>query len=235
VRATVDAGLLLAQRPDEAGRSWLVIGDSHAVLLMDGWMPSRRVARASSSATVLYLGPRLLRSVAVEGFPTWVLRLVRARRRSPAARGAVDAIVVLGEIDLRCHLAKPGRSGDDQLEELARAYVARMVDLVAELGSGGRVVICGPNPPSPAYDETHESYPVVGDVAERIEILDRLVAAVARQVEASGTPQVRFLDVRPLVQAPDGTLSPELTFDGCHLNRRGSAAVRAALHHLGRG
>jgi lysophospholipase L1-like esterase len=208
-----------------------VIGDSHAVLLMEGWMPSARVVRSGRSTTVLYLGPRLLHSVAREGFPPWVLRLLTARRRSPLARGPLTAVLTLGEIDLRCHLAKPGRGDADSLAALVEDYLVRVRDLLPLLGRGGRVVLCGPNPPSVSY-ESEDGFPVVGSVEERAAILDRLCSTLDAAVRALGDPAVRFVDVRAAVGDASGLLREDLTFDGCHLNSTGSAIVRAMLDDL---
>lgn len=230
-RTRVDGALLLAQGRDAGGRSLVAIGDSHSVLLVDGAMPSPQVVRSTPSTTVLYLGPRLMHSVGRDGLPAWVHRLLRRRRRSPLARGGLTAALLFGEIDLRCHLAKPGRGGDDSLAELVSGFLARATGLLEELGPDGRVVIVGPNPPSSTY-ESDEGYPVVGDVDVRAEILDRLCAALAGAVHAVGDPRLRFLDVRPDVADERGHLRPELTFDGCHLNAAGSALVRQRLAEL---
>ena len=191
-------------------------------------MPSRRVVDVDATTTLLYLGPRLMHSVGRDGFPPWVLRLVNAWRRSPLARGVPTVAVLLGEIDLRCHLAKPGRSGDEALSQLVEAYLARMRDLLDRLGPAGQVVVCGPNPPSSVY-ESDEAFPVVGDADERAAILDRLCAKLSAGIGAAGDPRLRFLDVRPLVAAPNGHLRADMTFDGCHLNAEGASLVRDGL------
>ena len=230
-RANTDGALLLAHGRDEHGRSTVVIGDSHSVCLVAGQLPSPRVQRADRSTTVLYLGPRLLHSVAREGFPDWVGRLIAARRRSPLARGGLTAVLTLGEIDLRCHLAKPGRGDADALASLAQAFVGQTVALLAALGPDGRVVVLSPNPPSEAY-ESEEGFPVVGGVDERVTILDGLCRAFQTEVAAVGDPALRFLDARSAVQDDAGQLRADLTFDGCHLNTGGAAIVRRMLADL---
>jgi lysophospholipase L1-like esterase len=225
---------LLAQGPDGHNRSLMVVGDSHAVLLVEGTMPSRRVVHVGPATTLVYLGPRLMHSVARDGLPTWALRLLAAWRRSPLARGGPTVALLLGEIDLRCHLAKPGRADPDALEGLVDTFLLRARDLLERLGPDGHVVVCGPNPPSSTY-ESDEAFPVVGDVDERIAILDRLCATISAGVEAANDPRLRFLDVRPIVAGPDGHLREDLTFDGCHLNATGAALVRARLAELDAG
>jgi hypothetical protein len=209
----------------------VVVGDSHAVLMVEGSMPSRRIVHVAPGTTLVYLGPRLMHSVAHSGFPSWTLRLLQAWRRSPLARGEPTITLLLGEIDLRCHLAKPGRSDAAALEWLVDAYLDRARGLLEHMGPGGHVVVCGPNPPSSTYD-SDEDFPVVGDVDERVAILDRLCSILSARIESAGDSRLRFLDVRPLVAGPDGHLREDFTFDGCHLNASGAALLRARLASL---
>lgn len=141
-------------------------------------------------------------------------------------------MLVLGEIDVRCQLGQDGRGDDAALEALADDYVARAVGLLDVLRSTDSVVVLGPNPPSESYVELYQGYPVVGSVAERSQLLDGLCRHLRAATERSGDQRLRFLDVRPLVAADDGSLRAELTFDGCHLNRTGAALVRAVLADL---
>jgi hypothetical protein len=230
-RANVDGARLLAQGSGPHHRSTVVIGDSHAVHLVDGWMPSPRVVHADRATSVIYLGPRLMHSFARDGLPSWAHRLVAARVRSPFARSPMTAVLTLGEIDVRCHLAKPGRADEPSLRELAKGYVDRAGALLGELGPDGRVVVLGPNPPSEEY-ESAEGYPVVGSAQERAAILHRLCGALEAEVRARDEPRLRFLDVRPAVADGAGLLQADLTFDGCHLNTAGSAIVRRMLAEL---
>jgi hypothetical protein len=221
----------MGQRADAHGRSLSIIGDSHAVLLVEGVMQSRRVVSVDPTTTLLYLGPRLMHSVGRDGFPSWVLCLVRSWRRSVLARGRRTVALLLGEIDLRCHLAKPGRSDQETLERLAESYLVQARSLADQLGPDGRVVVCSPNPPSTTY-ESDEAFPVVGSADERAAILDRLCRSLAGGIQAANDKRLRFLDVRPLVAGPNGHLREEFTFDGCHLNAAGAALVRAKLAEL---
>lgn len=222
---------LMGQRADGHGRSLSIIGDSHAVLLVEGVMPSRRVVSVDPTTTLLYLGPRLMHSVGRDGFPSWVLCLVRRWRRSVFVRGRRTVALLLGEIDLRCHLAKPGRSDEEALNRLVESYLVQVRDLASRLGPEGQVVVCAPNPPSTTY-ESDEAFPVVGTADERADILDRLCRSLANGIQAANDKRVRFLDVRPLVAGPNGHLREEFTFDGCHLNAAGAALVRAKLAEL---
>jgi lysophospholipase L1-like esterase len=194
-------------------------------------MPSRRVVHVDSSTTLVYLGPRLMHSVARDDLPAWSRRLIRAWSRSPLARGGRTVVVLLGEIDLRCHLAKPGRSDPAALQDLVDAFLVRVRSLLPVLGADGHVLVCGPNPPSSVY-ESDEAFPVVGDVDERVAILDRFCATLVDRIDAAGDGRLRFLDVRPLLAGPDGQLRSDLTFDGCHVNAAGAARLRDRLASL---
>jgi hypothetical protein len=232
-RGRRDGLRLRFQRPGSTGASTLVIGDSHAVLLFDATMPSPRVVRISASTSIVYLGPRLLHSFGRDGLPDWAFRTLRGRRRSVFAARDVAAVVALGEIDLRCHLAKPGRADPSALAELASATIERGRELLDLLGGDSRVVVLAPNPPSEFYESGEAGYPVVGGVVERVEILDRMVAALRCAIDEAPETRIELLDFRSDVADGNGQLRPDLTFDGCHLNAAGSAIVRRRLAELG--
>lgn len=204
----------------------LWIGDSHSVLLNTDrfplWMGS-----VGEGRFVWHLGPRILHSIAANGFPPVVEWVADRVRRLPAAR-RLTCFFVFGEIDVRCHLA-PRLSAD-----LDASFVATYVDratALAERFGARHVVIVTPTPPSDDIAD-HVMFPIAGDIAQRTAAHRWLSDALVDAVPA-GDPRVSVLDLRPALADDAGRLPAALTYDGCHTNDAGRAAVRRLVEaHL---
>ncbi|UMG91121.1 SGNH/GDSL hydrolase family protein [Nocardioides sp. TF02-7] len=204
----------------------LWIGDSHSVLLNTErfplWMGS-----VGEGRFVWHLGPRILHSIATNGFPPVVERVADRLRRLPASR-RLTCFFVFGEIDVRCHLGPRVAAGID--DAFVTAYVDRAVALADRLGAA-RVVIVTPTPPSDHIAD-HVMFPIAGDVAQRTAAHRWLSDALVDAVPA-GDPRVGVLDLRAALADEDGRLPEALTYDGCHTNDAGRAAVRRLVRdHL---
>jgi len=197
----------------------LWIGDSHSVLLNTERFPLW-MSPGPGGRFIWHLGPRIIHSVAANGFPPVVERTLRRLRRLPAAR-RVTCLFVFGEIDVRCHLAPRLTSGLDT--DWVGRYVERAVALADSMGAA-RIVIVTPTPPSDAIED-HVMFPIAGDIVARTAahrwLSDALVAAVP-----AGDPRVSVLDLREALADEDGRLPEHLTYDGCHTNEAGRDAVR---------
>jgi hypothetical protein len=200
----------------------LWIGDSHAVLLNSPRFPFPVLAPVREGQFAWHVGPLLMHSVAVRGFPFPVERLAGVIRLFPASRRLTCAFV-FGEIDVRCHLAPRLEGGLDTA--FVDRYVDRAIDLTERIGSP-RGVIVVPTPPSDDVQD-HVMFPVAGDLAQRIEchtlVRERLIAALRDRDD----PRLDLLDLREVLADGNGRLRSELTDDGCHTNDEGRAAVRA--------
>lgn len=229
--ANLNATRLVFRSPGRNVPRWIYIGDSHAVHLIQTEFPSPRVAYRDRSTASLYLGPRLLYSVATSGWPRWVARTLRALRtvQRISTAAPIYLVVILGEIDVRCHLAAPGRM--DGIRDLAQQAIERAVELCHYLPPASRVVVCSPLPPSQDYLSMAQ-FPVVGSVAERLHVLGELRSALHEAVDALPPSDVLFFDPCPFVVRADGELRRDLTIDGCHLNSRGAALIRRQLENL---
>lgn len=200
----------------------LIVGDSHAVLLGGrSLMSARRILRACDmeSAYILWLGPKLLYSITRKGLPVWV-RVLQSGALSRVGGSGVRLEMVLGEIDIRCHLASRLRLyGQGAVEKLGDDFVD-FLRACSEIPGILEIKYHEPTPPSDLGIE-NRAFPRVGTLAERIrchEVLsERIASGIATRFGNSS--RVRFIpNPRGSVLA-DGSLNPSWTDDGCHFNR----------------
>lgn len=203
----------------------LWIGDSHTVLLNTGTFPLF-MDLISERRFIWHLGPRLMHSVSAKGFPSVVRLHARNLGRLPRSR-QFTVFFVFGEIDVRCHLAARLADGIDAT--WVETYVQRCVALANDIGAA-RIVILTPTPPSDEIED-HGMFPISGTIDERVAahawLSDALLAALPQNARVSA------IDLRTALSGPDGRLPADLTYDGCHTNDAGRAAVRrVVLDHL---
>ena len=200
------------------------IGDSHAVHMHSASMitAARQVA---PGLWVIHLGPRLMYSIAREGFPTAVDRLLRLTRRTRRARDIVWGFS-FGEIDVRCHLVP--RMSDPAPLAFVPTYVDVVQRAVASAGAR-RGLILVPPPQSDTYPE-QEILPVVGTIVERTDVNRALRTALVEAVSAlpDHDASIHLVDVTDEFSDARGWLREELTFDGLHANDAGRAILRRA-------
>lgn len=228
-------GQLRRQRAATTLRSWLLvlrslggrpielwIGDSHASHLNTSDWPVPPQNTIAPGVHVRHLGPRLMFSVARDGFPPEVTRLVRRLVRF--GRAPVTLLLVVGEIDIRCHLA-PRLAGTATPLDFPARYVAHGL----ALGAGvARLVFVVPVPPSDEVQDA-QGFPVAGTLAERLDVFARMRSALHDAVDPS---QALLLDATSCLGDGDGALRSEFSFDGCHVNEAGRVVVRAQLDTL---
>jgi lysophospholipase L1-like esterase len=218
--------LLRATRSTRTTELWF--GDSHAAYI------NARYAHAGLSKTpdgqiVWHLGPRLMSSLARNGFPSRVnrgARLLGALNK----RGALVPIFIAGEIDVRAHLVQRSKSVDFDLTFVAD-YV-RNARRLADLIGATCVVFVVPVPPSSTWP-VFTDFPINGSIDERIAVFRQLRTALAKAVaELEGPPTAVVVDATDLLVDSSGALSGELTDDGCHTNSDGSKFVRDRLEQI---
>jgi hypothetical protein len=202
----------------------LWIGDSHASHLNTSDWPVPAQNRIVRGRYVRHVGPRLMFSMARDGFPPEIVRL--ARRLGRYGRGHIVVILVAGEIDIRCHLA-PRLVGTDLRPEFPAAYVEHGIALGA-LAKADRLLFVVPVPPS---DEVQDAlgFPVAGTLSERLVAFGWVRAAMHAALDPGAA---LLLDATPGLADVSGALRTELSFDGCHVNEAGRVIVRAALDSL---
>lgn len=215
--------LLWASRRGRLTEMW--VGDSHSVTFVSANAPLPGILNAGQGRWIWHLGPRVMYSVARDGFPRWLHRAAQSIARTPTGSD-VAWLFSFGEIDIRCHLGPRLTVGADL--EFVSSYVAQVRGLVEDAGTSTAAVVV-PVPPS---EDTlnHVHFPVKGTVEERVTahraVRAGLLAATGRD---SPGADVRVLDATDVLADPSGLMRPALTDDRCHTNAAGRAAVRRKL------
>ncbi len=204
------------------------IGDSNAVHMNSADMFAA-ARRFPNGLWVIHLGPRVMFSIAREGLPPAVLRLLRWTRRTPRAHDIIWGFS-FGEIDVRCHLV-PHMAEPDALEFVG-TYLG-LVQRAASSAGARRALVLIPPPQSDTYDE-QAGFPIKGTIEERTatnrELRDALIRAVA-QLPSDGAA-VHLVDVVDDLADERGHMREDMTFDGLHTNEKGRAVFRAAVDEV---
>lgn len=204
------------------------VGDSNAVFFgAEGFQPLG-VGSSIDRRWVWHLGPRLMYSVARDGFKPALHRAVRRLSRLPHGRDVVW-VFSFGEIDNRCHLA-PRVSAGESLDFVA-SYVERIRALVRDAAVPFGVVMI---PVPPAVEQfVHDEFPVRGTNEERLAtqglLRKRLLDEIAR---SSGRPEILALDVTEELSDDDGWYRSDVHTDGVHPNDAGREIAQAGLRRL---
>lgn len=207
----------------------LWVGDSHAVFLNNCWPVSSRLSRIDDQRFVWHLGPRLMYSIANNGFPLDVLLVARLIHWFGGSRN-VALIFVFGEIDVRVHLADTQAQSRRSLKFLSE-YAEQCRLLGQKLGAT-HVVVTVPVPPGDSFDDAPE-FPRSGTLAERINAFRELRQALEAALSATGAePKTVLLDCTEKLANPDGSLRADLTDDGCHVNKSGALLVRGGVQAI---
>jgi lysophospholipase L1-like esterase len=199
------------------------IGDSHAVHINTPAMVTA-LRRLPDGRWVWHLGPRIMFSIAREGFPPALLRVLRMVSHSRGASEVVWAFS-FGEIDVRCHLVP--RMGDPAS---ALTFVPRYLDHVqqaATLAGARRALVLVPPPESDVYPE-QAGFPIVGTLEERVDASHALRDAMLRAAKelSSVGAAVHLIDVTEEFSDERGAIIEDLTYDGLHTNDAGRAVIR---------
>jgi hypothetical protein len=220
-------GLLRSCLSDSSTNLW--IGDSHSVFLTRSWPVSSRLTKIEDHTFVWHAGPRLMWSIAHNGFPADV-RLVAQLIRWFGGSRSLSLVVVFGEIDVRVHLAGTRRKSQRSMQFVSE-YVTRCQHLGQKL-CASRVFITVPVPPGDSFVET-PGFPRSGTLAERINAFQNLRLALEAALHSTETePTTVMLDFSEELADSDGSLRGDLTDDGCHVNDRGARLVGETLSAL---
>jgi hypothetical protein len=208
---------IATRRPLE--RLW--IGDSHATFVAGTRVRAFDVS--SEHEGVVWLGPRLMYSIARDGFPDPL---------TPELDGVsldltlTPVVLVFGEIDCRVHLVERLAAGGS-LEFVSR-YVVRAAELRARLGASD-IVLLGPVPPSDK-GESNPEFPKNGTLAERIAVSRLLERTLSEATASLRDRRVAAVPITSLLAGSEtGALARQLTDDGTHVNPLGADLIRGRL------
>lgn len=206
------------------------VGDSNAVLFGAPRFPRLFIGSIEPRRWVWSLGPRLMFSVARDGYPPTMHHMLRVLRHVPGNR-EVLWIFSAGEIDLRCHLVPRIAEGADL--GFVKQYIEKVRGLVDQFNASCAAVSV-PTPPAVDLVDT-DGFPVVGTLEERL-AAHRLMRK--RMLEETGTTSgstgavIYAFDATDRMSNEDGYYRPEVTEDGVHPNDAGRAEIRAAVTEL---
>jgi len=200
-------------------RLW--IGDSHATFLAGTRV--RPFDVSSEHEGVVWLGPRLMYSIARDGFPDPLTPELHGVSLDLAP---TPIVLVFGEIDCRVHLVERLAAGGS-LDFVSR-YVARAAELRARVGAS-HIVLLGPVPPSD-QGESNPEFPKNGTLAERIAVARLLERTLSEATASLGDRRVAVAPITSLLAGSEtGELAGRLTDDGTHVNPLGADLIRKQL------
>lgn len=203
------------------------VGDSHAVFSGADRFPPLGIGSTGGGHWVWHLGPRLMFSIARDGFTPGLHRAFRLLGRIPRNRDVVW-LFSFGEIDIRCHLV-PRIAAGDRLDFIAD-FIGRLQDVVDELGVPFVAYVV---PVPPAVDAfIHESFPVIGTKEERNAAHALLRRRVLEEIDSATGPRVIAFDCSDVLRDDDGWFSTELQTDGVHLSDAGRELTQVTLRKL---
>jgi lysophospholipase L1-like esterase len=218
-------GLVLSIARGRVDEVW--VGDSNAVFFGADKFPKLGVGSTEPRRWVWHLGPRLMFSVARDGYPPMMHRMLRVLRRIRANRDVLW-IFSAGEIDLRCHLVPRLKAGADIT--YVKTYIERVQGMVRELD----VPYAAVSMPVPASDGLihNPGFPVVGTVDERSAahrlMRERILSETGPASDSNG-PVIYAFDAVDQLSDEHGHYRPDLTSDGIHPNDAGRAVIRTAM------
>lgn len=197
----------------------LLVGDSHACFFA-GERPRRTVQQEDGTA-VIWLGPRLMHSVAMKGFGF----SLRQRLLLHRSRGAV-VVAILGEIDVRMYLGlRPFQKY--RSDAWVKDYCERVLALGEHLRSR-RIIVVSPVPPSDRGLDNPE-FPRRGSLAARLDGHRWLCLSLEERCRRQGDRGATFLNLTSVLSDSSGQLKTELSDDGVHVNFLGAHLTRESI------
>jgi hypothetical protein len=221
-------GLVIAIARGRVDEVW--VGDSNAVFFGANKFPRLGIGSTEPRRWVWHLGPRLMFTVARDGYPPMMHRMLRLLRHVRANR-KVLWIFSAGEIDLRCHLVPRLKEGADI--DYVKPYIKRVQDLVHAFDASYVAV----SVPVPASDGLihNPGFPVVGTIDERSAgqrlMRERILEATGPATGSTGAVVYAF-DVDDRLSDEHGHYRADLTDDGIHPNDTGRAEIRTAMEEF---
>jgi hypothetical protein len=137
------------------------------------------------------------------------------------------AVFVLGEIDVRCHIAWQRDEKKRDLDEIISSLVNNYINVILENKASYRNLYCVVTEVMPPTNHLHYSseFPVRGTLQDRVLITFYLNEKLRQACLENG---IYFLPIDDFVAQSDGTLSP-LYADWHHMNKNYNYLVKDRL------
>ena len=187
----------------------IYIGDSHAFFLSGSKKKLKRFSVTHDNKLIIYLGPKLLYSVSVNGFQLNKTSKVVLR----IAGNKQHIVVVLGEIDCRVHFVeKTLVFGSKEFDKIALGYINSVITLLNTYRLS-RAFIIAPLPAS-NLGLDNPRFPRRGLLRERVLVSKMITESLVR----ISSFQITVMDYSPVISNKNGSLNVKYTNDGVHLN-----------------
>jgi len=198
-----------------------VFGNSHVATFCASPPCSKRSPRIeigkgitnpdNPSITSVYLG----RGIIAYNFQTKHLPKVFASLKQYGASPSDIALLYVGEVDCRYHLAKRVLAGGDRAE-LVRECVERFFEAVLDLKrSGQAVAVAGTHPTTTEGHDEHPDHPHWGDCALRNGVCAEWNKQLAALCDAEDIP---FVSIYDRLVDENNITKMEYFVDYCHLS-----------------
>jgi hypothetical protein len=212
--------LVILNNIDREQPKMIWIGDSHSRYINGSGQSAKRYEATKSSELVIWVGPRLLYSIAKKGFRLNPLDRKLLRRFGKDS----TCVFVFGEIDCRAHLASGFRFMDqEELTTISEEYKNQILELASRYNFSHCIVV-SPIPPS-NFGLIDPKFPRVGSLDERVLATNALTNSLTKL----GEQNFAILDLSSFLASEDGTLNPSYSQDGVHVNSVGATIIRNRL------
>jgi hypothetical protein len=180
---------------------WL--GDSHASFLSE--IPIKKVFAPKRSDALIWLGPRLMFSIAKNGFPNF---LYKSRYKNLLGETG-NLLISFGEIDIRVHLSR--EMNNDFKFEWVDLYIEE-VSKLNNFWNPKNLFVLGPVPPSD-FDADY-LFPVEQPISLRLEGIRCLNSRLEKIISTQAN--IHFVSLTRVLGDEEGLLLKEFHLDGIH-------------------
>jgi lysophospholipase L1-like esterase len=201
------------------------IGDSHSRYIAGNSALTKRYSLSEHNDLIIWLGPRLLYSISIQGFRLNLFDKMILRRV-----GSNNLCVfVFGEIDCRVHFVpRKIHHNQEELTRIIQGYKVQVTKLINKYDIDSSFVLT-PMPPSD-FGSNNPKFPRTGS------LIDRVIAtkATSNTLNEYSNENFTVVDLSKYLSNSDGSLNLYYSDDGVHVNSLGSSVILKNLKLLKR-
>jgi len=199
------------------------IGDSHSRYIVGNSALTKRYSLSKHNDLIIWLGPRLLYSISIQGFRLNFFDKMILRRV-----GSINLCVfVFGEIDCRVHFVpRKIHLYQEELMRIVQGYKIQVTKLINKYHISSSFVLT-PIPPSD-FGSNNPMFPRTGS------LIDRVIAtkATSNTLNEYSNENFTVVDLSKYLSNSDGSLNLYYSDDGVHVNSLGSSVILENLKLL---